>query len=252
MYVIRVLTNGVLIAAEIAAAAGLAWLALHHPMLFAGLTAGAAFAVGIGLEIARLRNELPFYFGKHARGHPLFVSMVGFFEALFKGLLAGLAAVFTFAGTDQGRLFYIAIAFGITIYLGAAILRWLAIGTGASPSRWGFFRLGPPLGLVFSALVAAMAAYQLIPAASVGQIGWSIVWDMPKVPKIEQVSELLFQIKQAFDGFVVTLLATQLPETTARVVAVVLSVNVLAGFVAAFYASLIAGIVRWVEEKVGG
>ncbi|MDX2309393.1 MAG: hypothetical protein NW216_14230 [Hyphomicrobium sp.] len=249
MYVARVLLNGILIVGEIAACAGIAWAALHHPWLFAGVTAGAAFAVGAGLEIARLRNEVRFYFGRETlSAGGLFLPVVGLMEALFKGLLAAVAAILTFAGTDHSRLFFIAIAFGVTIYAGVAMLRALSIGLGASPARWGFFRLGAPLGLLFSALIAVMAAYQVIPPTSVGQIGWSIVWDMPKIPTVEQVSELLFQIKQAFDGFVVTILSTVMAERWARIVAVLISVNVLAGFVAAFYASLIAGVVNAVER----
>jgi len=39
-------------------------------------------------------------------------------------------------------------------------------------------------------------------SASVGDIGWTMVWEMPAKPSVEQVSELLFQLKQAFDDFV--------------------------------------------------
>lgn len=250
MYLVRVLLNGILIAAEIGAAVGLAWAALHHPMIFAAATAGAAFLIGIGLEIARLRNELKFYFGTGTAIRGIFVPFVGVVEALFKGIVAGVAATFTFAGTDQGRLFWIAVAFGLTIYAGATVLRWLSIGLEARPERWGFFRLGPPLGLLFSALVTLMAAYGLIAPVSVGDIGWTIVWEMPRVPTIEQVSELLFRIKQAFDGFVVTILANAMPLPYARIVGVIISVNVLAGFVAAFYAALVASIVRWCERRL--
>lgn len=245
----RVLLNLLLIVFEIAACVGLAWAGLHYPLLFAAATGLMAFALGLRLEILRLRNEMPFYFGPGNALRGLFVPVVGFGEAFFKGLLAGVAALFTFSGTDQGRLFWVAIAFGLVVYAGAGLLRFLAIKLDARPERWGFFRLAPPLGLMFSALIALLAVYGLVPAPTVGDIGWTIVWEMPKVPTVEQASELFFRLKQAFDDFVVTMLSAFVPPQWARVLGIVISVNVLAGFVAALYAALIAGVVRRIEPR---
>ena len=38
----------------------------------------------------------------------------------------------------------------------------------ARPERCGFFRLGPPLGLLFSAMIAFLALYGLVPSPTVG------------------------------------------------------------------------------------
>lgn len=246
MHVIR---NFLAIVVEIVACVGLAWAGLHYPILFAAATGLIAFGLGIALEIARLKNEMPFYFGPGNTLRGIFIPVVGFGEALFKGLLAAVAALFTFSGTDKDRLFWVALAFGITIYAGAALLRLLVLKLDARPERWGFFRLGPPLGLLFSALIVALAAYGLVPSPTVGDIGWTIVWEMPKVPTVEQASELFFRLKQAFDDFVVTMLSTFMATTWARALGIVLSVNVLAGFVAALYAALIARAVRGLEAR---
>ena len=243
----RVILNLFLILFEIAACAAIAWFGLAHAVLFAAATGLLAFVLGLRLEVLRLRNELPFYFGPGNALRGLFVPIVGFGEALFKGLLAAVAALFTFSGTDQSRLFWVAVAFGLTIYAGAALLRFLSIRLDARPERWGFFRLGPPLGLLFSAAIALLAAYGLVPSPTVGDIGWSIVWEMPKIPTLEQASELFFRLKQAFDDFVVTLLSAYLNPTWARALGIIISVNVLAGFVASLYAAVIAGIVRRLE-----
>jgi hypothetical protein len=243
----RVLLNLILIVFEIAACAGLAWAGLNYPLVFAAATGLIAFALGLRLEILRLRNEMPFYFGPGNSLRGLFVPVVGFGEAFFKGLLAAVAALFTFSGTDHARLLWVAMAFGVVVYAGAGLLRILAIKLDARPERWGFFRLAPPLGLMFSALIALMAIYGLVPAPTVGDIGWTIVWEMPKVPTVEKASELFFRLKQAFDDFVVTMLSAFMPSAWARVLAIVVSVNVLAGFVAALYAAIIAGLVRRAE-----
>ena len=248
MIVLRILLNGVIMAAEIAAVAAVAWLGYTHPFLFAALTAGLGFMLGLWLETKRLSFEIPFYF-EGVRAPRLFlVGLVGSVEALLKAVLAGLAAVFTFAGTDSDRLFWVAVVFGVTTYAGASALRGLSVSFRAQPWRWGYFRLAPPLGLLFSAGIAALAAYGVLGTASVGDIGWKLVWELPAKPSVSQVSELFFQLKQAFDDFIVTLLGTVMSEQWARLVGIVVSVNVLTGFVASVYASVIAAMVRTAEE----
>ncbi len=178
------------------------------------------------------------------------MALVGSVEAIMKGVLAGLAALFTFAGTDSNRLLWVAVVFGLTTYAGSTLLRALSVSFRAEPWRWGYFRLAPPLGLAFSAGLAVLAALQILTPASVGDIGWKLVWELPQKPSISQVSELFFQIKQAFDDFIVTVLQAVLPEAWARIAGVVVSVNVLTGFVASVYAASIAAFVRGAEERL--
>jgi len=250
MIVLRILVNALIMAGEIAAVAGVAAFGYHYPFIFAGITGALAFLLGLRLEVARLRYELPFYFGALVTPGVLITGLVGFSEAVLKGVLAGVAALFTFAGTDADRLYWVAIVFGICIYAGASLLRLLSIRANALPMRWGYFRLAPLLGLMFSAGLALLAAAAVLPAASVGDIGWKIIFDLPARPSIAEASELLFQIKQAFDEFIVTVLGTMLDERVARLVAIVISVNVLSGFVSALYAALIATGVRRSEETL--
>jgi hypothetical protein len=250
MILVRVLLNALIMAAEIAAVVGIAIAAYHYPFAFAALTATLSFTMGLALETKRLRNEVPFYFSGGKQSTFLFIPFVGFLEALMKGVLAGLAAIFTFAGTDNERLYFVAILFAVTVYAGAATLRMLSVNLSAQPARWGFFRLAPPLGLIFSAGVTVMAANGLISTPSVGDIGWKIVWELPPSPSVSQVSELFFQIKQAFDNFIVALLSAVIEKEWATLAGVIVSVNVLAGFVASVYAAIIASVVQSVEEIV--
>lgn len=248
MIVIRILLNGLIMAAEIGAVAAVAWLGYTYPFVFAAVTAGLSFLLGLRLETKRLSFELPFYFEGARSPRILLVGLVGLVEALMKAVLAGLAAMFTFAGTDSTRLFWVAIVFGLTVYAGSTALRALSVSFRAQPWRWGYFRLAPPLGLLFSAGIAALAAYGILAATSVGDIGWKLVWELPQRPSVSQVSELFFQLKQAFDDFIVTLLKTVMAEQWARLIGIVVSVNVLTGFVASVYAALIAAMVRTAEE----
>jgi hypothetical protein len=145
---------------------------------------------------------------------------------------------------------WVAVAFGLTVYAGASALRGLSVSFRAQPWRWGYFRLAPPLGLAFSAGIAALTAVGMLGAASVGELGWKLVWELPQKPSVSQVSELFFQLKQAFDEFIVTALSQVLSPEWARLVGIVVSVNVLAGFVASVYATVIAAVVRTAEESL--
>lgn len=248
MIILRIITNAIIMGAEVAAVVALAAFAFYYPFIFAGVTAVLAFVLGLRLEVARLRYELPFYFGGLVKRGAFLTALVGSFEALFKGLLAGVAAVFTFAGTNPDRRFWVAVLFGVCVYAGAAVLRLLSVRADALPMRWGYFRLAPPLGLLFSAGLALLATVQLLPATNVTGIGWDIIFNTPEQPSVEQVSELFFQLKQAFDEFIVKALSVVVGAEWARVIGILVSVNVLSGFVSAVYAALIAQGVRAAED----
>jgi len=250
MIVTRILVNALIMAAELAAVAGIAIFAFHHPFLFAGLTATLSFLLGLRLESARLRYELPFYFSGLIVPSWLLTGLVGLVEAVMKGVLAGIAALFTFSGTNPDRLYWVAVVFAVCVYAGSSLLRFLSIRARGLPLRWGYFRLAPLLGLMFSAGIVILSAAAVLPAASVKDIGWRIIFDMPSHPSVEQVSELLFQIKLVFDDFVVSLLSSVLNPEVAQIIGVVVSVNVLSGFVSALYAALIAWAVRKSETAL--
>jgi hypothetical protein len=218
--------------------------------VFAGVTAALSFLLGLRLEVARLRYELPFYFGGLVTRGAIFTGLVGFVEASFKGIVAGVATLFTFSGTDANRLLWVSLLFGLCVYAGASLLRLLSIKSDALPMRWGYFRLAPVLGLLFSAGLALIAASGALPQTSVSGLGWKIIFETPTRPSIEQVSELFFQIKQAFDQFIVSILTQVVGAGWARIIAVVISVNVLSGFVSALYAALIAQGVRRAEDTL--
>ncbi len=248
MIVIRIFLNGLIMAAEIAAVAAVAAAGYLHPFLFAAGTAALAFIVGLRLEYARISFEIPFYFEFGRSPRLWFAWLVGFSESFTKALLAGVAALFTFAGTDGDRLFWVAVVFGVSVYLGSGLLRWLSLRYGAKPSRWGYFRLAAPLGVAFSAGLTLLAVLGYIPLPSISDIGLKVLWELPERPSVEQVSELVFQLKQAFDDFIVRAIGVFVPLDVARGIGIVLSVNMLTGFVSALYSSVIASGVRMAED----
>jgi len=251
MIILRILFNGIIMAAELAAIFAVSWLGYRHPYLFAGLTALLGFLLGTRLEIARLRNELNFYFGRTVARASLGVALVAASEATVKAFVAGLVALLMFSGTDQTRLLYTAIVFGVVLYAGSAILRRLTISFAAVPSRWGFFRLAPPLGLLFSLGLSLLVMAKLLPQPSLTDIVTHAFAGMAAVPSIDQVSELLYLVKQYVDNFILLVLTGLVGERLALALGIVLSVNALSGFVIAVYAVVIAGVVYRLEEWNG-
>ena len=238
-----IIFNAVIMLAELAAIAAVAWLGLHYPLVFAGATAASALALGIALEIARLKNEIPFYFDRKPGRLQLFTTLVGSAEAFVKAVLAGVVALLTFLGTDQERLTSVAIAFGICLFLGVQGVRFLTNRLQARPLRWGYFRLAPPLGLLFS------AGLSFLPSPGITEMAKRAAFDLPARPSIEQASEFLFLLKQSFDDIVERMLGLVFDPGVAQGLSAIVSVNMLSGFVLALYAVLIAEAVRWIEQR---
>ncbi|MBX9925388.1 MAG: hypothetical protein K2Y05_03435, partial [Hyphomicrobiaceae bacterium] len=229
---------------ELALILAVAALGYYQPLAFAALTFVIALAVGARLEVLRLQNEITFYFdrdGQPARRPSMWLWMVALSEAMFKAVLAGVVALITFSGTDPNRLFWVATVLAVCIFTGSSILRWLTNRFGARPGRWGYFRIGAPLGLMFSAAMAAL------PAPTYAKLGWDLLFNLSARPTLNQGSEMLFLLKQKFDELCLALLQTLLSLEVAQVVAVLVSVNMLTGFVAGLYAVLAAETVRALE-----
>ncbi len=244
MFIVRFIFNSIILALEVAAIAGAAWLGLKYPLIFAALTASLGLILGIFLEPRRLKLELQFYFADSQRAMSAPAYAFAFFEALFKGLLAGVMALLTFSGTDGDRLLWVAIIFAGAIFVGTSLLRRLSIGFGLSQSRWGYFRLAAPLGLIYSFAVS------FLPKPSLTELGWTAIFELPQKPTLQQASEFLFGVKQQFDEMVVRLLSLIFNADVAKVLAILVSVNMLTGFVIAVYAVAISELVRKLEERI--
>lgn len=238
----RIIYNAMLMALELAAIAGVAWAGLQSPLIFAGVTALLALSLGVALEIARLKNEMPFYFDRAPGRLALFTVVVGSVEALVKAALAGVVALLTFLGTDSDRLTTVAIVFAGCLFLGVQFVRFLASAFQARPLRWGYFRLAAPLGLMFS------AALSFLPSPGITEMARRAAFELPARPSLQQASEFLFLLKQSFDDIVERMFALVFDAGMAQALSAIVSVNMLSGFVLALYAVLIAEGIRSLEK----
>jgi hypothetical protein len=242
--VVRIVLNALLMIAEIAAVAAVAWIGYRDPIVFAALTFVLALGVGIALEVARARHELPFYFGTVPVRAWIIAAFAGGIEAVVKALLAGVVALLTFLGTDSDRLFWVATGFGVCLFIGCQIVRALTWRLDARPLRWGYFRLAAPLGILFSLGLATL------PSPGLTELASRLTFELPERPTLAQTSEFLFLIKQSFDDLVTRAIATVIDGRWADVLGALVSTNMLTGFVLALYAVLIAEAVRVVESRI--
>lgn len=238
-----ILYNGLVMLMEAAAIAAVCWLGFTHPLLFAGLTALVALALGLRLEYARLQNEIPFYFDREPGRAAFIATAVSAGEAVIKALLAGVVALLTFLGTDPERLWWIAVIFAVALFLGVQFVRWLSLTLAARPLRWGYFRLAAPLGLIFS------VGQSFLPSPGFTELARRATFDMPQRPSLEQASEFLFLLKQTFDDIVARMLGWMFDPGVAQVIGSIVSVNMLSGFVLSIYAVLIGEMVRRMEVR---
>ena len=245
MAVIRIVVNTIIFALEVAAIMAVAWLGWRYPFVLAGLAAVIALVMGVVLERARLKNELGFYFGRGVTVLSWLGAGVATIEAALKALLASVITLLTFSGTDANRLQLVAIVFGCCIFAGSSILRRLSIIFDANPTRWGYFRLAAPLGVLYSAAVS------FLPHPTTADISKRLLFDTPARPSLAQASELLFVLKQKFDDIVVGMLGIYLPPEAAKIAGILVSVNMLTGFAIALFAVAIAEVVRRMELSGG-
>ena len=224
----------------IAAASVLAWRA---PLWFAALTFALALGLGLRLEVDRLAHEAPFYFGR-VGGLARPVQLIfGCGEAAFKAVLAAAIALITFSGTDAWRLQTTAALFGGLVLFGSALLRRLTVSWAVRPARWGYFRMAAPFGLLFS------IAMSFFPSPNLAGLAWRALFELPQRPNLAQLSETLFQVRLWADDMIVRVLAQVLGADGARLAGLVISSNVLTGFLVALYAVAVSELVRGMEER---
>lgn len=245
---LRVLVNILILAGELAAIAAVAAFAYQMPMLFAAVTALLVLLIGANLEYARLTHELPFYLGRPtSTGRKVLIWLVASATTLAKSLVAGLVALMTFSGTDIDRQLIIAVIFASVLFFGTSILRRLSLSFNVYPARWGYFRLGLPLGVAYAVGLWGAAVFGFVSTPTEGEIARRIFVETPPKPNIAEASELLFQLKQYIDSLLLKLLQTILPPEVAQMASIVVSANVLVGMVLAVYVVVIAEAVRRAE-----
>lgn len=244
----HVLRNILVLCVEIAAIAGVAWLGSTAPLIFAALTVVLVLSVGAYLEWLRLRHEFPFFLEGGRGGNTILITGAAFVEVVVKSAMAGVAAILTFASGDGERQLVIVALFAICLFAGTGLIRRGHLQWGVRRMRWGYFRLAVPLGVLFSLLLQGAVQLELITIPSLQSLAGTLVFDLPAKPSIAQLTDLVFNVRQTIDALITDTVARLLPPALIPVVTILVSLNLLTGFVLAIYAVLIAELVLRLEN----
>lgn len=245
----RIFLNLVALIVELALIAGAGYLGWKHPDILAMIAAGATLLLGGYLEYARFAHEMPFYFDRQLSGiRSVLARLWTSAETLAKAAVAGFIALLTFSGTDADRLQWTAVIFVAVLFIGTTALLRVSLNWGRGSVRWGYFRLSLPLGILFSAGIYALGEAKLIQTASFGGIAYNATFNLATQPSLADASEFLFQLSQATDSLIGTMLGLVVPETYVPIIQIIASTNVLPGFVVAVFAVAIVQIVLWVRD----
>ncbi|MFM7085344.1 MAG: hypothetical protein ACKOW3_10150, partial [Hyphomicrobium sp.] len=152
---------------------------------------------------------------------------------------------------DQARLWIVSVLFAATVGIGTNLLRWLRLTFDAHATRWGYFHLAVFLGITFSAGLQVLVSLKVIETPSLTNLAQSALFETAPQPTIEQVSELLFKVKQYFDAAITSFVSLWTGRDIAQILSVIFSVNMLTGFVAAIYAVLIAKLTEVIDRALG-
>ncbi|MEM8988419.1 MAG: hypothetical protein AAGC95_17020, partial [Pseudomonadota bacterium] len=121
------------------------------PYGFALLSGLLALYAAIQLERARMVHDAPFFTGMPVDGFlSVLIAVWAFFGSIFKALLVGILALFTFSVKNSGEIIFVYGLFFITLLIGLVAARRLIARYGPIAARWAYFRLTILLGVVYS------------------------------------------------------------------------------------------------------
>ena len=208
--------------------------AIHFAQFFGLLTFIASLTVFGKLELDRNTHEIGFYTeaGLSKSVRRWFVLYAGV-EVVVRSAICSILAVLLFSGTEALRINLLAVVFVACVFLGFYLLRVLQRLSSIDVTRWGYVRLSVLLGIVFSVLSTC------VPGIEVGEIAWKTSKNLMMTLNFKEFAELLYGVVQKVDLFLGWLLQALLGRLIGSLVSLVISVNVLFGFVVFLYALLL-------------
>ena len=243
----QVILNILGIVAEIIMIVSISCSLLVYPWWMAVVTTILIIFFCCILECSRQKHEDSFYFVDESRFRLFLLSLTGVTEGSARALAAGIAVLFTFSGNDKERTFVLACIFAFCLFLGTGLLRRGFYKYGMRPLRWSYFRLSFPLGLMFSSCVHIATELDFLAVASLKNLAGYFFLDLSPRPTIQQMSDLAFKIRHTIDALIADVSGNLLGQIYAPFVAILVSINILIGFVLAAYVAIILEVVLFFE-----
>jgi hypothetical protein len=222
-------------------------IGIQYPRIF-GLVTFAASIVFFGrLEFDRNTHDLNFYIaGEISNSFRRWVKTYAVLEVIGRSAIISVLSILLFSGTDSWRIWLLAILFVSGVFVGRHFLGIASRFTSVSVIRWGYVRLSILIGIPFSILSG------LVPGMSVREVTWTSLDTLVRGPDIDKAAEIIFGTFQVVNQFIEWLLQGLLGTFLGWIVSLMISVNVLFGFVIVLYSLILFEMTKPGITKTSG
>jgi hypothetical protein len=222
-------------------------IGIQYPQIFGLVTFAASIILFGRLEFDRNSHDLNFYVtGEVPISFRRWVKTYAVLEVVGRSVIISVLSILLFSGTDGGRIWLLAILFVIGVFVGHHFLGVSSRFTSVNVVRWGYARLSILVGIPFSIFSG------LVPGMSVSEVTWASLQAFVRTPDIDKVAEIIFGTLQAVNQFIQWLLQGLLGTFFGTIVSLMISVNVLFGFVIVLYSLILFELTNSVTPKTSG
>jgi hypothetical protein len=209
-------------------------LIICYTWMFGLITFLASILVFGKIERDRNIHEISFY----ARGDlpssiKKWLRYYGIAEVLGRSTVLGILPILLFSGTDNYRIRALALIFTVCVILGYRLLNFIQTRTHIDATRWAYVRLSVALGLLFSVISSN------VPGLKLGKLALKTVKVMFTHPSFNEAAELLYGMTYKLNAFVTKILSMIFGDIIAHILGLIISVNIVYGFVAALYSLIL-------------
>lgn len=217
---------------------------VNFPKILGMITFVASFIVFLQIELERNSHELTFYkAGLISNTTKRWLMAYSIAEVLGRSMIFAVLSILLFSGTNALRITLLAVLFIICVIVGYYCLSTLKRVTTIDVARLGYARLSVLLGILFSIISAGITGIE------VSEITWKTLKSLMQSPDIDGVAELLFGVVQKVNEYLAWLLRALLGRILGSIVSLMISINVLFGFVVLVYSLLLMRLIELREEK---
>lgn len=212
---------------------------VHFSIFFGVLTFCISLLVLGRAEFEKNVHELAFYVrGELPTLFKTWFRYYGWAEVFVKSIVLGIMSIFLFSGTDGIRILSLAFLVSLCTVFGYFVLRFVENHAHIDVTRWGYVRFSVVLGLIFSVLCSS------VPGIGKFSLSWQVVRSMGgREFSFEEISELMYSLTYEINGLISKMLHQILGDLLGGFLSVIISVNVIYGFVIVVYSLLLLRLV---------
>lgn len=210
------------------------YVLILYPRLFGLATFSVSMVIFGRLEYERNHHEMSYYtLGEIPSPIKKWLLSYSALEVVGRSIIFGVLTVFIFSGTNVTRIKILALLFIATILSGYYCLSFLQRRAYIDVARWGYIKLSVLLGVVFSILSAA------VPGMPITDIVLNAAKGKLRLHTFDEFAELFYGLLYQLNSFITSILQALFGEWLGLFLSLIISVNVVYGFVVLLYSLLL-------------